>query len=124
MKNEKFQIELTESQLKILCETTDIVSRLYCGQVDELKKILGDNIYIDTFTKSMKKFGHNHGISHPETPSQAKILYDIHQSIRYYLAWKDQENTPETRDWKTQNKVDFDEPLHTSNEPLPKIFKK
>lgn len=121
------KIEMNEEQLKSLLDATDIVSRLYCGQIKELGRISKNNIPDHVFKilkeymfPELDKHGY-YGITNKKTPEIAKILYDIHQVIRHYLAWKDHENTSDNRDWSKQITVDFDKPMQTSNEPLPKV---
>lgn len=56
---EKFLLELTEKQLKTLCEVTDIISRFYFGQYDDLRKIVGNNHTVHTFIQSMNQLRKN-----------------------------------------------------------------
>lgn len=121
------EIKLSTNQLKTLNEALDIITRLYSGQVDELNKIAEHQIDKETLDQLKKRMfpclknNSFHGITSLDINYKAKVLYDIHQVIRHYLSWKDQSNTPENRDWVKQLKVDFDEPLKTSDEPLAKI---
>lgn len=127
----KVLLELTEEQVKTLSAACELVSRLYLGQVGELRWIAQRNIEPLSREEehSIKKIlfpeltiNSFHSIHSTAIPDDARQLWDIYQVIRHYLAWKDQPNTPETRKWPEQMYVQFDEPWRTSvNCPLPKI---
>lgn len=125
----KYSIELTKNQLNSLMFATDVISRLFAGQMHELNKISSHKIpkdmigYLKYHMFPNLAKNESHGITSNEIDGNAKKLYDIHQAIRYFLAWENQKNTPQTRDWSKQMSVEFDEPLQASVDGPPIIKK-
>ncbi len=121
------KLELTENQLKVISEACDILSRLYSGQIKELNKIshtqIPEHLLIGLKPFMFPELSTNssYSISSSKINDNARVLYDIHQVIRYYLAWKDEKNSPKNRNWEKQIGVQFDDPINFSKEPLPKV---
>lgn len=122
-------ITLSENQLKLLCRVTEEVSRLYMGQMDILQTVSKSHINYETLNLIKKllfnefnSIGQYYGITSNEISDDARQLYDMYQVMRYVLAWKDADNTPETRDYTKQIQVWYDTPMRTSeNEELIQI---
>jgi len=132
-----YRAVLSETQIQIINRALDLFSRLLIGQVEHL-----DDIYIWRQVKTkqfdMDKFrklcfeikqlvfgfsqGESFGIHGPKTPEDAQIAWDIQQVFRHRLSW-DRVGNPPSRDWKTMNGVNFDNPLKSSTEPLCTIRK-
>jgi len=122
----KLKITLNEKQSKLLIDATDLYSRLLSGQLDEiLLKTIPMTKKIDR-SKARKKIdelkeiifpelekGEIYGIYSRDLTDDAKILYDIHQSIRYKYSWS-LEPKGGFQTW-------FDEPIKTSKLDLPKV---
>lgn len=130
----KYQIELTEDQLRLISMACDTVSRLGIGQWREimyhlpLAKIdnyeeyhstlrLIDNLLSKYMIDNVDGYSSNIGIYNAKEYSRA--LYDIHQVIRNKLAW-DKAKLMGITDGHTRNHglmitVDYDEPIKTSD---------
>ena len=124
------KVILTDKQMELISYSCDIVSRLLVGQVDEINRLYNMKIPSDLLREVKKnafpELGDYsyYGITSDKIENRSVILYDIHQVMRHYLAWKDEDNTPETRDWTRQLSVIYDEPMKLSDEPLPVVDNK
>lgn len=122
------KIELNEKQLETLSEMCDIMSRLYSGQVKELNRLSHDKIpellllLLKTIMFPDLAPNSSYGISSDKIDEKAKTLYDTHQVIRHYIAWKNENNTSKNRDWNKQLGTQYDDPIRFSIHPLIKII--
>ena len=124
------KVTLTDKQMELISFSCDIISRLLMGQVDEINRLYNMKVPRH-FLKEVKKYAFPelsdysyYGIASDKIDNRSAILYDVHQVMRHYLAWKDEDNTPETRDWVRQLSLVYDEPDKLSDEPLPVIDNK
>ena len=129
---------LSDHNLQTIMFVCEKISRLYMGQIEEIFDFVPDNRYVEVgqyrFGKEIRNlkailFGelHPHGywsIHSPEIPDTARNLYDIYAVIRFYLSWRDEENTPDTRDWSKQMTVNYDKPMHFGKMPLVEVKEK
>ena len=109
--------------LRMACET---MSRLFMGQMDVLDLVCdADRDTLDKVKQlcfpELHGPGHSYGINNKNISDEARQLWDFNQVIRHHLSWRDQPNTPSTRDWKTQMTVNYDDPMKSSEQPLPII---
>jgi hypothetical protein len=125
----KLILEVSDIQIKAILQACDFMARLYMGQTEELRLIKSPNGSNDLIVyDQIKKITHPeltpnsyYSICSENIPDQARILMDIHDVIRHFLAWESQANSPETRDWVKQIGVQYDTPVHLHEEPLPTI---
>jgi len=122
----KINLKLSIEQAQTLSMACEMVARLYMAQTDVLNHVCDASwddlrkvkeICFPELTVNQYKSINGSGV-----PDQARQLWDIYQVLRHFLAWRDQSNTPETRDWVKQMAVDFDEPMRRSEScSLPHI---
>lgn len=128
----KFTIEVSENQLLSIMRSCEFMARLYMGQTEELRNIkseeatndINDYLKIKKITHPELNANSYYSIHSDKIPNEARKLIDIHDSIRYFLAWDKADNTPETRRWPEQMQVYFDEVSHFDNEEELPIIKK
>ena len=119
-------LKLTLKQSYLISNICEMVSRLHMGQMDVLQDISPDvnwnqcKIVKQILFPELGQGGY-YGIHNEKISDDARQLFDIHQVVRHHLAWREQSNTPETRNWSKQMFVNFDNPDHLSQEPLPEI---
>lgn len=107
MTTKRYQIELTEEQLQVLREATEVYARLKSGQLfvvgehAPLKKDVYPSHMDDILTPALKLI---------ENVPFETCAWDMHQVIRHQLAW---DNNP-----KGSFTVDFDPPLKRDKNPL------
>ena len=112
------KLEISIEQAQTLSMACEMVARLYMAQTDVLSHIC--NATWDDLRKvkdiCFPELPHNayKGINEKSLPDQARQLWDIYQVLRHFLSWRDEPNTPKTRDWVKQLGVNFDEPMRTS----------
>ena len=136
----KYIVELTATQLKLISDACEICSRLKCGQIGpaltklELKNMKGRVISDYDFGKSVESLikpmmglaaDATWGMGYSE---QTDSLFDIHEAIRHRLAWDEAHDSGivepgDARKWPEMMAVDFDEPMKCGLEPLPVIIK-
>ena len=122
----KYIIKVNDIQALSIIEATDFESRLISGQLNEIllkviplsKNVNRDKIryLLDELKMEMfPELDHNesYGIFNKKTDEKAKVLYDIHQVIRYKYSWSKNPKGGIER-W-------FDDPMRTSNEELPVV---
>lgn len=124
-KDEKVTLTMTIKQAETLAMATELVSRLYMGQTDMLDRVCDANWDSLRLVKrimfpDLADNAYN-GILSEKLPDEPRQLWDIHQVLRHHLSWRKEKNTPETRDWPRQMTVNFDDPMKTSDQPLPVI---
>ena len=120
----KYSIQLNEKQASAIIEATDFESRLMSGQLSEIllktipitKEVNRDKIRYLLEELKQELFpeldiNESYGIFNDKTDKKAKILYDIHQALRYKVSWS---NKPEGGRGRW-----FDDPMRTSDEELP-----
>ncbi len=125
-----YTLSLTETQMQTLSMACEMVSRLYMAQTDVLGNVTSNHFISSEDAKKIKYIlfpesqnkTTSFGIASREITKESKQLWDIYQVLRYFLSWKDAPNTPDNRDWKNQMSVSFDEPMKTSDEPMPVII--
>ena len=125
----KLSIELNQKQARIIQEALDLYSRLQMGQIKEIdmffriRKMKGceydHEVAVGTLEQlkriyfpELSRNGY-YGIFGDGTPEEAKIAWDLIQSIRYTVAWKLHPEGGMT--------TDFGEPIRSSQENLPII---
>lgn len=128
---EKFPLifKLNDYDLATIMCVCDVISRTMMGQITELFDLkdhyfeIRDPKIIQMKHLMFPELSPNayYAIHSPEISDDARILVDIYQVIRFYLSWRDQKNTPATRDWRTQLTVNYDNPHHLSQEPLIEV---
>jgi len=126
-------LHLNEPQARVLVDALDVYSRLHMGQVGTavMDVVRSDLRYLDRVSKNggASKLrdllcpagsiltgmpgNASWGITNPETNDTARVAYDIQQVVRSTLAWA------KDPDGKNKGTIDYDEPLHTSQQPLP-----
>lgn len=121
-------ITMTERQAAALSLACEMVARFHLGQFDMLRFVRNDMLLPGEFNTAdlirclvFPDSENTKGIRHSDIPDTSRILWDMYQVLRHYLSWKDQPNTPATRDWSKQMGVNFDEPMKTDDDPLPEI---
>lgn len=143
-----YKIELNEKQLAALSQACEVLARLGIGQWrDAFDKLPLDRDRLDykhfntdreVINSIVRKYlkngvdGYNSSLSiyNEEVSEDAVIAWDMHQVFRKELAWDYAvekgwvESKEDQRCWSNMFGVDFDDPLHTSKEPLPKIEEK
>jgi len=119
-------LKISLKQAYLISNTCEMVARLHMGQIAVLQDIAPDISFDQCKIAKQILFpkliqGGYHGIRSEKISDDARQLFDIHQVMIHYLSWRNQPNTPETRDWSKQMFVNFDTPDHLSQEPLPEI---
>lgn len=113
------QIELTDRHADVICKACDVLSRLHMGQMSIVLQEMfwktepeARGAVSDAFKAIVPE---GHGIF-GDVPQDAKIAWDIQQVIRQDLAIR--------RNGGKRNpmQVQFDDPMQSSKEPLPKII--
>lgn len=106
-KPRKYMLTLTEDQARAISFSSELVSRLYMGQLDCLRDFTHypnenlDEIYrkLDELRELMGLIPNGcsrnayWGISSPDIKDRARTLFDVYQVIRHQL-WKDEPNAP------------------------------
>lgn len=140
----KYNLSVTEEQLKMIGKATELLARVSIGQWREIVeylplkkdanysefhddlnfigKLLSKNLMdnIDGWSSSLSICSH-------KVKEDAKISIDISDTIRHYLSWKDAiekghvESFDSPRNWDKMLTVNYDVPLHISKIPLPEI---
>lgn len=102
----KIQIECTEKELNLINQTLELYARLSMGQIKEILQINTINSIIEDLDMAELKcdhlkqeiFGLSHGaflsIGNKNVKDDARIAFDLHQTIRHEL-WKTR-NEPNT----------------------------
>lgn len=120
----KVLLELNENQAKIVEVALDIYLRLHLCQFDMIRYIHFDKNFDGTifeYAADLMKYSihpelaknASYGIYSKEVSDNARIAWDIHQVLRYKVSWKKNPNGGIT--------VNFDPPMVSSKEPLPKV---
>ncbi len=124
--------ELSDDELRSIMSVCDIIGRVMMGQVIEILELSGmrfnlnpvDRPHLYNLKNLMFPELPNNGyysVHSTEISDKVRQLFDIYQVIRHYLSWRDEDNTPETRNWHSQMTVNYDTPAHFSEQPLPEI---
>jgi len=137
-----YQITLNKKQAELVCEALNVLSRLGSGQWrDAIGHLPIDNIQpgwfddLDAIGCILKKYTINHvdgwrsslGIFQTETPTEAKMCWDMYQVIRNRLSWDRAvadgvvESLSSPRKWPEMMGVSYDEPMFASEEPFIRI---
>lgn len=120
MSEKRFQITLTETQVKALCAACEDIARLDMGQLDVLERVDANWGAMRCVREMLFPEGHSvTGIR--KMSEDGKVLWDLYQALRFQLAWAHQDNAPHERRWPEQIQVHFDVPMKTGSEPLPEI---
>jgi len=114
IKDKRFLINLSEDQAQALSFASELVSRLYMGQLDSLRVFSKTYEHYDEIDRLLNELrlvmrivpelnGHTNtnsywGISSPEISDRARTLFDIHQVIRHEL-WKEIPDAPKYITW-------------------------
>jgi len=132
-------IACSESQLRTLSWSCDLISRIQICQFDRVADIIEPSRLDPDFKRLWEFRGDldrlkswwgmssnaSYGIFSTEVPNTARTLWDIHQVIRNRLAYDSNPGiTPGNRWEKGKYTVDFDEPFHADKDtPLIKVKK-
>jgi hypothetical protein len=123
--SKKIKITCTEEQANVISEAMNLYMRILMGQLENIPWELfkhGRTFDADAMRTTMKDavkiafpemVGFYYGIYQPQVHEDARIAYDIHQSIRYTLSWHNHPCGGLTRDF---NKV-----MQTSKEEIPSV---
>ena len=123
-----YTVTLNCAQLVALRNACEWIGRLNMGQFDILKEICYKkdvSVEYDEFKEveqqlkqilypDLVPYSSYYGIASEQTGETAKILWDIYQSIRQFISLNDSLIDEHFT-------ISYDNPLHTSNEPLIKI---
>lgn len=132
---------LSENQLVVIKHACDVYSRLMIGQLDDalrlfpVKKEIDWTAYHDDILRIkdiLNKYtefdlkNSNLGIYNPSVNPSARVAYDIHQVIRNKVAYDKAIKQGiiqkgGSRKMPEMIQVDYDEPIQTSDETLPKF---
>lgn len=138
-----YNLKLTEEQLKVIQEATNLLMRVQLGQWDEIIPHLplqedknSENFYhhkrhigviLSHYMKdNVDGISSSFGVGHEDLPKSNSVALDIHQTIRHYLSWKKAmedglvDSTNGSRSVSLIG-VNYDTPLHLSDQPLPVI---
>lgn len=141
----KFQIEVNEQQLTTLIKATEIMARLGCGQIEDALRLLPKKNDIEnhikyedleavkkvcsTFTKVNIAENSYLSISAEAVSEQAKVSYDLHQTMRHAYYWNKAieqgvvESLDSPRNWSHMMQVYYDDPLLVSEQPQANVVK-
>lgn len=140
----KYNLEVTEEQLRCICDATDLLQRVQLGQWREIVDNLPLRGYIDhtqlhddlrDFSEVLSYYMIDEidgiysslGVGHPNLPKNNGVLYDIHRAIEHKLAMEhavekgiiESEDSP--RKLPEMMTVDYDPPMKWGDQPLIKI---
>jgi hypothetical protein len=133
MSDHKYTIHLTERQARVIVDALDLFSRIGMGQLKEVAYVLRQNPLpsydpdleirtnllfkirdkLDILARYWMKGPGYYGITSKSISDKFRIAWDIQQVVRHRLAWD--------RNPKGDITIDFDNPMKTSEEDLPKI---
>ena len=138
---EKYKIELTKKQAETVMVACEVLARLGIGQFrDALEHLPLERLPIwsedlQSIGKTISRYTKHNvdgwcthlSIGNYDTRDEARTAWDIYQVIRHKLSWLravadgivESETSP--RDWQKMMGVNYDEPMKTSDEPLPKM---
>lgn len=96
-------LELSDEQLSVISKACELLSRIYMGQLEEVAWLFSSlpEARYQELTETLKALNSvitlmpkqaHFGIRDERVPEEARCAYDIHQVIRYHLAWKQQPN--------------------------------
>jgi len=127
-----YQLSLTERQAQVLTEALDLFSRIGMGQLEEIAYVLRSytkpsesSSLLSSRLDELKRLAREasnvwmgspcgcRGISSEEIGDAFRVAWDLHQVIRYRLAWD--------RNPNGGLQVSFDTPMKYSQEPLANI---
>lgn len=124
----EYSLQLSKEQAAAISFSTEIVARIYVGQLDEILRVLSwraQSLSYEEYdeVRSLLKRASDilmndastYGIGHSAVPERAKTLWDLHQVIRHRTSW-DEHPEGGFQVW-------FDKPLKTSTENLASIQK-
>ena len=138
--SDTYTITITKKQLEVLTAASEVLARLGTGQFTMALEWLpfkkGFHLKYDTILyisnqlspfllQDIDGWRSSLGINNSDVSESAKIAWDLHQAFRKRLAWEravEQGIVPSLdspRKWPEMLTVDFDNPMVTSNEPLP-----
>lgn len=141
-----YNLKVTEKQLEVIQQATELLMRIQLGQWDEIfshlpiqkdcdrdqlyrhKRYIASilSIYMKDNIDGLSSF---FGAGHQELPESNSIALDIHQTLRHYLSWKKAVEKDEVDSFNAKRVglsmigVNFDDPIHLSEQPLPVIEK-
>lgn len=131
--SKSYTLHLTEKQARVIVNALDLYSRIGMGQLKEVAYVLRQNPLpkadpeldaritllsdirdrLDTLSRYWMNGSGYYGITSKSISDVFRTAWDIQQVIRHRLAWD--------RNPKGGITVDFDNPMVTSEEALPKI---
>jgi hypothetical protein len=120
----KYQIEVTEEQLKALSMASEVVARICIGQVGEIAVPLGKFNLSTEVERSLKaelfpelSLGSHYAMHNKEVPAQGRALFDLYQVFRHRLAYDSLKPGESPDAWS----VRFDLPFKCHEGDLAKI---
>lgn len=133
MSDQKYTLHLMEKQARVIIDALDLFARIGMGQLKEVAYVLRQNPLpssdpdleartnllsdirdkLDVLARYWMNGPGYYGITSKSISDRFKIAWDIQQVIRHRLAWDRKPAGGIT--------VDFDDPMKTSEEALPKI---
>lgn len=132
-KHRSWNLTLNVTQANLVSRAMELYTRLMIGQISAVLEEHTDLSWDDR--EAIHRFARMYifpehgsnggpGICSDETSEKAKIAWDISATMRQALAW-DREGKDIGKDTRSHDMygVIFDDPMRTSNEPLPKITK-
>jgi hypothetical protein len=130
----KYTLELSEEHIQPLLRALDTFTRLQMGQFNivfemfpELDYASRDLVHKLIRTVVLKDIPMNAslGVFSPELPMDAKIAFDIYQTIRHTRAWGNMDKNPDkdSRDLRQMWGVDYDIPMRCSGLEMPTMHK-
>ena len=132
----QYTIKVSAKQAAVLSRATELLARLGMGQIDDALRLmpisnLGDLWETSRAISKILAARHGlkeHGIASHETSDDAKIAWDLYQTLRHRLSWDravaDGVVEPlGPRKIPEMIFVNFDEPLQVGPKPLAEIKK-
>jgi hypothetical protein len=139
-----YNLTITKEQAVAISFACDVLQRIQLGQWEEIVDWLPlkrptdyEQLHADRRTigkilayhmiDGIDGYGSSLSIGHPDLPKNNGVLYDIHQVIRYKLAWEqavengviESEDSP--RKWPEMMQVCYDDPMKWGDQPLAKM---
>lgn len=132
-----YTLTITRKQAEAISRACEIVSRLGMGQFKDALEELPLREYLppgwhDTMMDVARLLAPHlkstsYGIRHADVSESSRILWDTYQVMRRQMAWEDAvakgivPSMDAPRRWPKMMSVWYDDPAHTSTEPLPTI---
>jgi len=126
----KIKLTITDKQAFHIMMALNLYSRINLGQLETIQEAIGPNRpekykipWVGTYIKQIEELkklnfpelqpNESYGISQKEAPEVCREMIDIHDTIRHFLAWKENPEGGYT--------VNFNKPKNYSKDDLPLI---